>query len=374
MTTVSGGVPMAVPLVDLQVQYQSHRAEIDEAVSRVIESGRFIMGPEVTAFEEAFAAFISSPSAVGVASGTAAVHLALLACGVGPGDEVITTPHTFIATAEAISHTGGTPVFVDIDPATYTIDPARVEDAITPRTKAIVPVHLYGHPAEMGPLLEIAERRGLFMVEDAAQAHGAEDEGRRVGTLGHLAAFSFFPGKNLGAYGDAGAVTGASADLLARVRKLRDHGRISKYEHDEIGYGERLDALQAAILSVKLRYLEGWTEARRRIAARYTAGLAGTSLELPIERPGARHVYHLYVVRSRRRDPLLRALNDAGVGAGIHYPVPLHLQPAYRQMAGLSFPHTERAAGEILSLPIFPEMREDQLDYVIDRVVELSST
>jgi dTDP-4-amino-4,6-dideoxygalactose transaminase len=374
MKTVVGGIPMSVPLVDLQVQYQAHRAEIDEAVSRVIESGRFIMGPEVTAFEEAFAAFIGSPSAVGVASGTAAVHLALLACDVGPGDEVITTPHTFIATAEAISHTGATPVFVDIDPATYTLDPARLENAITPKTKAIVPVHLYGHPADMGPLLEIAGRRGLFVVEDAAQAHGAEADGRRVGTLGHLAAFSFFPGKNLGAYGDAGAVTGTSAELLGRVRKLRDHGRISKYEHDEIGYGERLDALQAAILSVKLRYLEGWTQARRRIAARYTAGLAETSLELPIERPGARHVYHLYVVRSRRRDQLLRALNDAGVGAGIHYPVPLHRQPAYREMAGLSFPNTERAASEILSLPIFPEMRDDQLDYVIDRVVELSST
>jgi dTDP-4-amino-4,6-dideoxygalactose transaminase len=243
-----------------------------------------------------------------------------------------------------------------------------VEAAITPRTKAIVPVHLYGHPADMGSLLPISERSGLRLVEDAAQAHGAAFEGQRCGTLGDLAAFSFYPGKNLGAFGDAGAVSGQDGELLARVRKLRDHGRTSKYEHDEVGFGERLDALQAAVLGVKLRHLEAWTDARRTVAAWYADQLKGTPIRLPIEAPWARHVYHLYVIRTARRDGLLEALRQAGIGAGIHYPVPLHRQPAYRSLAAGPFPHAERASDEVLSLPMFPEMREDQVAYVADAV------
>lgn len=361
-----------IPLVDLKAQYRVIAPEIDAAIKRVVEGQRFILGPEVEKFEAAFASFVGSGDAVGVASGTAALHLALAACDIGPGDEVITTAHTFIATAEAISHTGARPVFVDIDPRTYTLDPALVEDAITPRTRAILPVHLYGHPADVDPLLEIAERRGLWLIEDAAQAHGATYRGRSIGTLGHLAAFSFFPGKNLGAYGDAGGVTGRADDLLQRVRKLRDHGRTSKYLHDEIGYGERIDALQAAILAVKLAHLSAWTDTRRRIAARYTEGLMGSAVETPAEATWARHVYHLYVVRTPNRDAIHRTLVEAGIGAGIHYPVPLHRQPAYADHAGSSLQATERAAAEVLSLPLYPEMPDDSIDAVVAEVRRLT--
>jgi dTDP-4-amino-4,6-dideoxygalactose transaminase len=362
------GAAPTIPLVDLRAQYRSIADEIDDAIRRVVDSQRFILGPEVEQFEQAFASFVGTPSAVGVASGTAALHLSLVACGIGQGDEVITTAHTFMATGEAISHAGATPVLVDIDPRTFTIDPERVDAAVTPRTRAIVPVHLYGHPADMGRLMEIADRRGLRVIEDAAQAHGATWNGEAVGTIGDLAAFSFFPGKNLGAYGDAGAVTGKSQDLLDKVRKLRDHGRASKYVHDEIGYGERMDALQAAILSVKLRHLGDWTESRRRIAARYSAGLAGTNLRLPVEADWARHVYHLYVVRARRRDELQADLQAAGIGAGVHYPVPLHRQPAYASLSAASLPHTDAAAAEVLSLPMYPEMTDDDVDFVIGQV------
>jgi len=363
-----------IPLVDVRAQYQELRAEIDAAVQRVIDSGQFILGPEVAAFEAAFGEFVGAPRAVGVASGTAALHLALLACGVGPGDEVITTPHTFIATAEAISHTGATPVFADIDPVTYTLDPERVESAVTPRTKAIVPVHLYGHPADMAPLGEIAERHGLRIVEDAAQAHGAAYRGVPCGSIGALAAFSFYPGKNLGAFGDAGAVTGTNDELLARVRKLRDHGRVTKYEHDEVGFGERLDSLQAAILATKLTRLAAWNDARRCIADRYSEMLSGAPVEVPVERPGATHVYHLYVIRAPRRDELLTALGQRGIGAGIHYPVPLHRQPAYRELEAGPFPETERASDEILSLPMYPHMTNDQVDRVVEAVQDFYRT
>lgn len=359
-----------IPLVDLAAQYPELRADVDAAIARVLDSTAFILGSEVTDFETAFAAFLGARAAVGVASGTAALELALLACGVGPGDEVITTAHTFMATAEAISHTGARPVFVDIDPATYGVDPTRVEDAITQRTRAIMPVHLYGQPTDMPALVDIARRHGLRIIEDAAQAHGAEVEGRRCGTIGDLAGFSFYPGKNLGAYGDAGAVTGDDEDLLAQVRKLRDHGRKTKYEHDEVGFGERLDALQAAILGVKLRHLETWTELRRAHAKRYSELLTGSSVELPIEAPGRRHVYHLYVVRSKRRDDLLAHLKAAGVMAGVHYPVPLHRQPAYVSLGygELQLPETERAAHEVLSLPMYPELTDEQIGTVADAV------
>jgi dTDP-4-amino-4,6-dideoxygalactose transaminase len=363
---------MQVPLVDLKAQYATIKPEIDAAIQRVVDNSSFILGKEVTDFEENFAQYVGAAGAVGVASGTAALYLAFQACGIGPGDEVITTAHTFIATSEAISQTGATPVFVDIDPQTYNIDPKRVLEAITPRTKAILPVHLYGQPAPLEPLEEIARAHKLWLIEDAAQAHGAEYHEQRCGSIGDLACFSFYPGKNLGAYGDAGAVTGNDPSLLERVRKLRDHGRTSKYEHEEIGFGERLDALQAAILRAKLPHLESWTEARRRNARMYDEMLADCDVLRPYESPDSRHVWHLYVIRSPKRDAVLAHLKQKGIGAGIHYPVPLHRQPAYlkRGYGQLCLPKTEAAATEVLSLPMYPELRTEQINYVVEAVKE----
>jgi len=297
-----------------------------------------------------------------------------LAAGIGPGDQVITTAHTFIATAEPISHAGAMPVFVDIDPQTYNIDPNRVEDAITPRTKAILPVHLYGQPALLGPLREIASRYKVWLIEDAAQAVGAEYQGRRCGAIGDVACFSFYPGKNLGAYGDAGAVTGNDESLLAKVAKLRDHGRTTKYEHDEIGFGERMDALQAAILRAKLPHLEDWTKARRAHARLYNELLADCDVVTPFESPDVRHVYHLYVIRTSRRVAMLEHLQSKGIGAGIHYPIPLHRQPAYLKQGygDVSLPVTERVAGEIVSLPMYPELTREQIEYVASAVREVA--
>jgi dTDP-4-amino-4,6-dideoxygalactose transaminase len=356
-----------IPLADLKAQYARIRPEVHAAMQRVLDNTSFILGKEVADFEAAFARFVGAADAVGVASGTAALTLSLLACGVGPGDEVITTAHTFIATAEAISHTGARPVFVDIDPRTYNLDPDRVEAAVTRHTRALLPVHLYGQPAPMDALVDIARRHDLWLIEDAAQAHGAEFRGRRCGSIGHLACFSFYPGKNLGAYGDAGAVTGNDEGLLQKVRKLRDHGRLSKCEHDEVGFGERLDALQAAVLAAKLPHLEAWTEARRAHARRYTELLASCDVVTPYEAPGVRHVYHLYVIRTPRRDAVLARLQDRGIGAGVHYPVPVHRQPAYRKLGydHLSLPVTEKAADEILSLPMYPELSEEQVHSVV---------
>jgi dTDP-4-amino-4,6-dideoxygalactose transaminase len=361
-----------IPLVDLKAQYATIKPEIDAAIRRVIDNATFILGKEVADFEQAFASAVGAQGAVGVASGTAAIRLALLAVGVGPGDEVITTAHSFIATAEAISQTGAKPVFVDIDSRTYNLDPEKVEDIISPRTKAILPVHLYGQPAALGPLLDIARRHHLWLVEDAAQAHAAEYAGRKCGSIGSLACFSFYPGKNLGAYGDAGAVTGNDPDLLARVRKLRDHGRTSKYEHDEIGFGDRLDALQAAILETKLHHLNDWTEARRAHARRYDELLADTDLIRPYEAPNVRHVYHLYVIRVSRRNEILEHLKSKGIGAGIHYPVPVHRQPAYLKegYGDTSLPVTEQIANEVVSLPMYPELTCEQIEYVAHSVRE----
>jgi dTDP-4-amino-4,6-dideoxygalactose transaminase len=352
-----------IPLVDLAAQYETIRPDIASAIARVLDRTQFILGPEVEEFERAFAAYCEARHAVGVGSGTAALHLALLACGIGPGDEVITTPHTFIATAEAISYTGGRPVFVDVEPDTMNLDPALVEAAIGPRTRAIIAVHLYGRPCDMARLGEIARRRGLVLVEDAAQAHGARLGGRRVGTFADAACFSFYPGKNLGAYGDAGAVVTGRDDIAARVRMLRDHGRCDKYTHETVGFGERLDALQAAILGVKLRHLEGWNARRRAAAARYRELLAGAPLALPVETDGVESVYHLFVVRLPDRDRVLARLKQAGIGAGVHYPIPLHRQPAYADLgyAEGRLPHAERAAREVLSLPIYPEITDAQL-------------
>ena len=367
---------MQVPLVDLKAQYLSIKPEIDAAIQRVLNHTGFILGQEVAAFEQTFAQYVGAKGAVGIASGTAALNLALLACGVGPGDEVITPAHTFIATAEAISQTGARPVFADIDPRTYTLDPNCVEDALSPRTRAIIPVHLYGQPADMAPMLDIARRKSLWLIEDAAQAHGAEYQGKRCGSIGHLACFSFYPGKNLGAYGDAGAVTGNDEALLAKVRKLRDHGRTSKYEHDEIGFGERLDALQAAVLSTKLPHLESWTEARRSHARSYNKLLAGCDVVTPFELPDVRHVYHLYVIRTARRDALLAHLKAKGISAGVHYPVPLHRQLAYLKhgYANVRLPVTERAVAEVLSLPMYPELHARQIEYAVDAVTNAWDT
>lgn len=362
-----------IPLVDLKTQYVAIRPEIDAAIQRVLLRTNFILGEEVDSFEKEFAAFCQADYCIGVASGTAALHLALLACKVGPGDKVITTPHSFIATAEAISQTGARPVFVDIEHNGYNLDPSQIEAAITPRTKAILPVHLYGQPADMQPILEIARQHGLRVIEDAAQAHGAEYRGRRVGTWGDAACFSFYPGKNLGAYGDAGAVVTKDVEIANKVRLLRNHGRRDKYEHLMIGYGERLDALQAAILRAKLPHLDKWNERRRALANRYRQLLTGLPIVLPSEPPFTTSVYHLFVVRTSRRDEIQRHLKTRGIETGIHYPISLHLQPAYRYL-GYSegdFPLAEQAAREVLSLPMYPELSKEQISQIVEAVREV---
>jgi len=358
---------MNVPLVDLKAQYDTIRPAIDAAIQRVIAHSAYIMGPEVAAFEQAFAAYCGVNHAVGVSSGTAALFLTLLGYGIGPGDEVITTPFTFFATGEAISQVGARPVFVDIDPVTYNLDPNRIEAAITPRTRAIMPVHLFGQPADMDAINAIAGRYGLLVIEDAAQAHGSRYRGRRAGSLGTAACFSFYPSKNLGCYGDGGAVVTDDDRLAARVRSLRDHGRTNKYEHAELGYGHRLDGIQAAILAAKLPHLDAWNAARRRLADRYTALLADTPLVTPRHLPVTEPVYHCYVVRAPQRDALLSRLQQAGIGVGVHYPIPLHLQPAYRflELEPGSFPVSEQAAREVLTLPLYAEMTEAQQDAVV---------
>jgi len=359
---------MAIPLVDLKAQYHTIKPEIDAAVSRVLENASFILGSEVESFEQAFAAYCGARHAVGVDSGTAALHLALLAYDIGPGDEVITTPMTFIATAAAVSHVGATPVFVDIDPRTYNIDPARIEAAVTSRTKAILPVHLYGQPCEMDGILQVAKRHGLRVIEDACQAVGARYGDSRAGSLGDAVCFSFYPAKNLGAAGDGGMLITNDDALADRVRKLRDHGRISKYSHGMIGYTYRLDGLQAAILNVKLPHVDAWNEARRQHAARYSALLRDIpGLTVPHEAQGCRSIYHVYALRAPQRDALLDHLRAKGVGASIHYPLPVHQQPAYAFMnlpAG-SYPVSESFAQEELSLPIYPEMTTGQIEEVV---------
>ncbi|HOA23790.1 MAG TPA: DegT/DnrJ/EryC1/StrS family aminotransferase [Aggregatilineales bacterium] len=358
----------AIPLVDLRAQYVTIKDEIDAAIARVLETTSFIGGNEVRGFEEAFARYQGVEHMVGVGSGTAALYLALAALGIGPGDEVITQANTFFATVEAIIQVGATPVLVDIDPRTYSIDPAQVEVAITPATRAIIPVHMYGQLAPMDRIMEIARRHGLKVIEDAAQAHGAEYRGRRAGQWGDAACFSFYPGKNLGAYGDGGAVGTNDAAIAERLRLLRNHGSEVKYRHEMVGVCERLDALQAAVLSVKLPYLDAWNEARRQKAAYYSAALAGTGIVTPAAHEGSTPVYHIYCVRvPGDRDSVLRALDERGIGAGVHYPTPVHLQPAMagRGWAEGDFPHTEAAARSILSLPIYAELTERQMDEVI---------
>ena len=347
-----------VPYLDLKAQYQSIKPEIDAAIARVLDSCQFVLGPEVAAFEQEFATYSGTTECVALNSGTSALHLALLAAGVGPGDEVITVPFTFVASVAAVCYTGARPVLVDIDPQSFTMDPAAIEAAITPRTKAILPVHLYGQSADMDPIMEIARRRGLVVIEDAAQAHGAKYKGRPVGSIGDMACFSFYPGKNLGAYGEGGAVTSNNVEHASTIRMLRDWGQNRKYHHVLRGYNYRMEGFQGAILRVKLRYLEQWTEARRVVVTQYNQHLAEAGVERPAEMPWARHVYHVYTLRTDDRDGLQAALQAEGIQTGIHYPVPVHLQPAYADLGygRGAFPCSEAAAAQVLSLPLYPEL------------------
>ena len=361
---------LAVPFVDLKAQYQSIKDEIDAAVARVIRNTSFILGPEVEAFEQAFAEYVGARFCLGLNSGTAALHLALLAGGIGAGDEVIVPANSFFATAEAVSLVGATPVFVDADPVSYTIDTSKIEKAITGRTRAIIPVHLYGQSADLDPIFEIARRRNLLVVEDAAQAHGAQYKGRRVGALGDVGCFSFYPGKNLGAYGEGGAVVTNDEKLAHRVRLLRDHGSEKKYRHEIVGYNFRLEGIQGAVLNVKLRHLDRWNELRHQHAARYTELLKDTNLTLPFEMDYARHVYHVYVIQTDARDDLQSKLSDAGIQTGIHYPIPIHLQPAYSSLGHKQgdFPESERQSNRVLSLPMFAELTDEQIHSVADTI------
>jgi dTDP-4-amino-4,6-dideoxygalactose transaminase len=347
-----------VPYLDLKAQYQSIKPEVDAAIARVLESCQFVLGPEVAGFEQEFATYCGTAECIALNSGTSALHLALLAAGVGPGDEVITVPFTFVASVSAVTYTGARPVLVDIDPRSFTMDPGAIEAAITPRTKAILPVHLYGQSADMDPIMEVARRHGLIVIEDAAQAHGAKYKGRPVGSIGDMACFSFYPGKNLGAYGEGGAVTTSNAEYANTIRMLRDWGQDRKYHHVLKGFNYRMEGFQGAILRVKLRHLERWTEARRALVNLYSQHLADSGVETPTEMPWGRHVYHVYTLRSDDRDGLQAALQADGIQTGIHYPVPAHLQPAYADLGygRGAFPHAETAAKQVLSLPLYPEL------------------
>jgi dTDP-4-amino-4,6-dideoxygalactose transaminase len=356
-----------VPFLDLKAQYKQMKPEIDAAVMRVIEGAQFVLGPEVAAFEERFASYCNVRHCLAVSSGTSALHLALLAAGVGPGDEIITVSMTFVATTAAVLYSGAKPVYVDVDPLTWTMDPALIEAAITPRTKAILPVHLHGLMADMDPIMDVARRHNLVVIEDAAQAHGAEYKGRRAGSIGDIGCFSFYPGKNLGAYGEGGAVVTNNPELAKRVSLLRDWGQESKYNHVIEGYNYRMDGIQGAVLNVKMNYIEAWTQARRSIAAYYDQLLEKHRCGRPTPPAHSRHVYHVYAIKLEQRDEAHQALQAAGVGTGIHYPVPVHLQKAY---AGLgygvgAFPVTELLANQFLSVPIYAELRPEQVSQVV---------
>jgi dTDP-4-amino-4,6-dideoxygalactose transaminase len=363
---------MHVPLLDLGAQCGSIRDEVVSALLQVLDSTAFAGGPFVADFEKEFASYCGCRFAAGVGNGTSALWLSLLALGVGAGDEVITVPNTFIATAEAITFCGATPVFVDVDPDTYTMDPELLESAVTPRTKAVIPVHLYGQPADMDPILAIAERHGLYVIEDACQAHGAEYKGRKAGSLGDAGCFSFYPGKNLGAYGEAGAVVTNNAELVQKIRILRDHGQTEKYKHAMIGWNDRMDGFQGAVLSVKLKHLDKWNNARRGHARLYNGLLEGVEhVMLPREAAYARHIYHVYAIRVPRRDEVLAALRERDIWCGIHYPIPIHLQKAYESLgyAKGSFPVAERCARECLSLPMYPELTAEQIESVASEII-----
>ncbi len=350
-----------IPFADLKAQYHSIKPEIDQAVLNVLESAHYVLGEQVSAFESEFASYCGASEAIGVNSGTSALHLALLAAGIGPGDEVITVPFTFVATVAAIRYTGATPVFVDIDTESYTLDVSQLEKAITRRTRAILPVHLYGQPADMQPLLDIARRRDLVVIEDAAQAHGARYRNKPVGSLGDMGCFSFYPGKNLGACGEGGAVVTSNPDFARKIRMLRDWGAERKYEHVLAGYNYRMEAMQGAILRVKLRHLDRWTNLRRAHALRYREELAAIGVQPPAEMPYAKHVYHVYAIESVHRERLQQHLSAQQIQTGIHYPYPIHLTPAHADLGFKrgDFPVSEHAASRVLSLPLYAEMDPD---------------
>ena len=370
--------PLSVPALDLKAQYRTIRHEIEPVVQQVLESQYFILGPEVARFEAEAGAYCEAVHAVGCASGSDALLLPLLALGLKPGDEVVTTPYSFFATAGAIWRTGAKPVFVDIEPDTYNIDSAKIEAAITPKTRAIIPVHLYGHAADMDPINEVARKHRLFVLEDAAQAIGAGYHGKRAGTLGHAAAFSFYPSKNLGGFGDAGMVTTNDPALGRQIARLRVHGMEPKYHHHEVGYNARIDALQAAILRVKLRHLDDWTKARRDVADRYARLFESDGLSeivtLPVEKPGHFHVYNQYVIRvpADARDPLRNHLSSNRIGSEIYYPIPLHLQVCFASLGHKAgdFPISEAAANETIALPIYPELTEEALRHVVGSIAD----
>ena len=360
-----------IPMVDLKIQYREIREEIDRGLREVLESSAFILGPNVQAFEREVADYLGVGHAIGVASGTDALHLALRAAGIGPGDEVITSPFTFIATAEAIRYVGAKPVFVDIDPRTFNLAPAAVEAAVSDRTTAVMPVHLFGQPADLPAISAICERRGLKMIEDCAQSFGATVDGLQTGSIGISAGFSFFPSKNLGCYGDGGLVTTNSEAMAEHVRVLRNHGSRIRYHHEEIGYNSRLDEMQAAILRVKLRHIEQYNRNRRRVAHRYSELLSDLPLEVPFEDGVGRHVYHQYTVLSDRRDELMSALQSANIGCAIYYPVPLHRQEAFAQeSATVELPVADQVASRCLSLPIYPELGEADIQRVVSAIAD----
>ena len=359
-----------IPYLDLKKQYHSIKQEIDSAVASVLESGQFVLGKEVEAFEEEFASYCGTNHVVAVSTGTSALHLSLLAAGIGPGDEVITTPLTFVATVAAILYTGARPVFVDVEPTTLNIDVSKMSKVVTKRTKAILPVHLHGKPVDMVSLIQVAQKNKLIVIEDAAQAHGAEIQGRRAGGLGHMGCFSFYPGKNLGAYGEGGAVTTNNPEFAKKIRLLRDWGAEKRYHHDLKGFNFRMETLQGAILRVKLRHLEKWTEARRHLARRYDEYLKDVPVEIPFTPAGFRHVYHVYAVLTYCRDRLQEYLTSKDIYTNIHYPIPVHLQKAYSDLgykAG-DFPMTESVCCRTISLPLYPEMTEAQVKEVAEAI------
>jgi len=365
--------PVNVPYFDLKMQYASLRQEFLEALDRVCQNASFILGDEVAQFEKEFAKYCGVKHCVALNTGTSALHLALLAARVGTGDEVITTPNTFIATAEAISYVGATPVFVDIDPVTANIDPKLVEKAVTPHTRAIIPVHLYGRPADLEAILAIAERHKLAVIEDACQAHGARYRGKPVGGFGKAAAFSFYPGKNLGAYGEGGALTTDDDEVAKFARVLRDHGQAKRYYHDHVGYNYRMDGFQGAVLRVKLRHLDEWTKRRREIADLYRKLLARARVQIPQDDPRNESVYHLFVVYVENRDAVRTEMEKRSVHTAIHYPVPVHLQKAYANLGHKpgTFPHTEQASERVFSMPLFPEITNEQVEYAARTLCEI---
>lgn len=363
---------MKVNFVDLKAQYQTIKPEIDKAIENVISNTAFILGKAVAEFEEQFATYCGAKHCVGINSGTSALIMALKALDVGEGDEVITTTNTFIATAEAISFAGATPVLVDIEDGSYNMDPGKLEKAITGKTKAIIPVHLYGQPADMDPILEIAEKKGIPVIEDSAQAHGAQYKGKKTGGLAKVACFSFYPGKNLGAYGEGGAITTNDEEIAKKARMLRDHGSPKKFYHEFIGNNCRLEGIQGAVLSVKLKHLDKWNDGRRKNADLYRKYLQGTGVGLPEEMPYARHVYHVFCVRVKDREKLIDFLKEKGIFTNIHYPIPIHLQKAYSFLGYKKgdFPVTEGCMDQILSLPMFAELTEEEIKYTADCIKE----